>query len=193
MIDNLTTNHPENNGLSMTEDKKSSHAELRSIYVTFYKDLYYYGLKLSGSEEITRDCIQDMFLQFWMNENALSEVNSTKAYLLKCYRRRVISELTQNNNKKSRDAESGIRQENELIVDSIESDLIHEEDKKAKILKLIKAKDELTKRQKEILYLKFNLGYDYEMICEIMSIKYQSVRNLFSEAIKILQDKLTQD
>ena len=193
MIKNLTTNYPGNNALSMAEEKKSFHTDLKRIYVTFYKDLYYYGLKLSGSEEITRDCIQDMFLQFWMNENALSEINSVKAYLLKCYRRRVFLELARDNKKISRDAEPGIKPENELIVDSIESDLIHEEDKKAKLLKLIKAKDELTIRQKEILYLKFNLGYNYEMICEIMSIRYQSVRNLFSETIKILHDKLTQD
>lgn len=50
----------------------------------------------------------------------------------------------------------------------------------------------LTTNYSENNDLRFNLGYNYEMICDIMSIKYQSVRNLFCETIRILHDKMKQ-
>jgi len=49
----------------------------------------------------------------------------------------------------------------------------------------------LSKRQQEVLYLKFEEGLDYEQISKIMDLKYQSVRNLVSTAINKIKDHLT--
>ena len=46
--------------------------------------------------------------------------------------------------------------------------------------------DELSDRQKEILYLKYYSEMDYEEITQIMDMNYQSARNLVSRAIQKL-------
>jgi RNA polymerase sigma-70 factor (ECF subfamily) len=53
--------------------------------------------------------------------------------------------------------------------------------------KLAKAIDKLTKRQKEIIFLKFYSGLSYEEISEVTSIKNQSIRNITSNALKKLR------
>ena len=46
---------------------------------------------------------------------------------------------------------------------------------------------QLTPRQREIVYLRFFSGADYEEICEIMEIDYQSARDLLYRSIKKLR------
>jgi len=163
--------------------------DIQELYLVFYNDLFFYGLKLSGSEDVTKDCIQDMFLQFWANPESLKNVKSLKAYFLKCFRRRVLNHLADSKKLVNNDLVE-LKLINSLAVDPFESELIEKEHKNELIYKLISARKDLTIRQQEILYLKFNLGYNYDMICDIMDINYQSVRNLLSEAIRMLRHKI---
>jgi len=160
---------------------------LKELYFEHYQDLYYYGLKLSGSEEIAKDCIQDLFLQFWSDCEQLNHVISKKAYLLKCLRRRIFSFLMKE--KKFSSFEDDFEQ-NIPTVDSAEEEIFKIESDNLLERKLNKARKELSIRQQEVLYLKYSLGYPYSVICDIMDIKYQSVRNLLSESIKLLRTKL---
>ena len=50
--------------------------------------------------------------------------------------------------------------------------------------------EQLSNRQKEIIYLKFYNGLSYEEISAVTQLKYQSVRNLFSVALKELRKKI---
>lgn len=160
---------------------------LKELYHLHYHDLYYYGIKLSGSDETAKDCIQDLFMQFWSNSDLLDQVKSVKAYLLKCLRRRIFYQLGKDT--KSCDLNSVSGRNEQSCGSAEESFIIAESDHiLEKNLKI--ARESLTSRQQEILYLKYNLGYSYELICEIMEIKYQSVRNLLSEAIRALRIKL---
>jgi RNA polymerase sigma factor (sigma-70 family) len=166
--------------------------DLRNIYVTFYNDLYFYGLKISGSEDLTRDCIQDMFTQFWSNSESLCGVKSVRAYLLKCFRRRVIEQLNAEKRYLNNYLPEG-RYEYTGVAESHESDLVEQDRQNELTQRLLKATGELTARQQEILFLKFNLGYSYDSICDIMNIKYQSVRNLLSETVKYLRKTIEAD
>ena len=48
----------------------------------------------------------------------------------------------------------------------------------------------LSSRQKEAIFLRYHNGMEYDDICDIMDIGYQSVRNLISSGIKKLQKHL---
>lgn len=167
--------------------KEDSKLALKELYFEHYHDLYYYGLKLSGSIEISKDCIQDLFIQFWSDYSLLSHVKSKKAYLLKCLRRRIFLSMSQEN--KFSSIEDNFDQ-NIPTVSSPEDELFKIESEKIFQQKLVAAKKELSKRQQEVLYLKYGKGYPYSTICDIMDIKYQSVRNLLCEAVTLLRTKL---
>jgi DNA-directed RNA polymerase specialized sigma24 family protein len=78
----------------------------------------------------------------------------------------------------------------EQFISSAEESFINTESEHILENNLKIARESLTSRQQEILYLKYNLGYSNDLICEIMDIKYQSVRNLLSEAIRALRIKM---
>ena len=169
---------------NFNEDQKRA---LKELYFEHYNDLYYYGLKLSGSVEVSKDCIQDLFLQFWSNDDQLRHVRDIRAYFFKCLRRRIFSFLGKE--KKFSFFEDDHSQ-NLPSINSTEDELIKIESENILVQKLIKAKKELSLRQQEVLYLKYSQGYSYDIICDIMDCKYQSVRNLLSGAVKLLRTKL---
>jgi RNA polymerase sigma-70 factor (ECF subfamily) len=57
--------------------------------------------------------------------------------------------------------------------------------------KVFAAIEELSSRQKEIIYLKFHQNLGYEEVSEIMNINYQAARNLVYQAIKVLKKIIT--
>jgi RNA polymerase sigma-70 factor (ECF subfamily) len=56
---------------------------------------------------------------------------------------------------------------------------------------VVHAINQLSNRQKEIVYLKLYQQLSYEEVSEIMQINYQAARNLFYQAIKSLRELLS--
>ena len=56
---------------------------------------------------------------------------------------------------------------------------------------LQQALQQLSDRQREAVYLKYEKGLSYDEICTIMDINYQSARNLVATAIKSLRGIMT--
>ena len=71
--------------------------------------------------------------------------------------------------------------------DSAESNYIEEEKRLYRDKTIKEALDILTPKQREILYYRYICEFEYEQICEIMSIKYDSARKQVCRAIKELQ------
>ena len=70
---------------------------------------------------------------------------------------------------------------------SIEAQIIQRETDEHQLKKLSQVLNKLTKREREVIYLKFYQEMDYEQIAALMSINYQSVRNLIHTAISQLK------
>ena len=70
---------------------------------------------------------------------------------------------------------------------SIEDIIAAKELNEEQSARLKSAFDKLSTKQKEILYLRFYQGMDYEQIAEVLGMKYQSLRNAVSRAIKNLR------
>jgi RNA polymerase sigma factor (sigma-70 family) len=101
-------------------------------------------------------------------------------YLLKAFRRRLLKEIKKG--KKHFQLEESSQSEMEIIF-SIEEELIDEEERLEREQRILKALKELNPRLREVLYYKFNCGYDYDQICEIMSISYDSARQMASRSV----------
>src|SRR5688572_18306997 len=72
------------------------------IYETNYQDLFTYGFSICGDKELTKDCIQDLFLEIWNNQSHLTrEVNNVKSYLFTWLRRKISKELSRSAHTKS--------------------------------------------------------------------------------------------
>lgn len=152
----------------------------------FYTTLFDYGNKLCRDTSMVEDCIQDLFLEIWQRREYLSDTDHVKFYLLKALRRRIQSEQKDQQRWK-RDA----FEENSTVEFfgefSVETRIIQQESSDYQLKKLRKVLGKLTKREREVIYLKFYQEMDYEQIATLLSINYQSVRNLVYTAIRELK------
>ena len=150
-----------------------------------YQDLYHYGTRFTRDEELVKDCIQDLFLELWTNRLTISETSFVKYYLLKSLRRKLGRKIG-----RSRHTASWDELHFEALFNgspSIETSIIREEYLTGLARKMRKVLASLSKRQQEVIYLRFYVDADIEEIAEIMSLTRQSVYNLLHDALKKLK------
>jgi RNA polymerase sigma factor (sigma-70 family) len=159
------------------------------IFLAHYDDLYRYALRLTGDEELVKDCIQNLFQRLWQRRKALEAIAEIKPYLFAALRHHITDELRA---QKRRSAlQSDYPGEVELTVQhSPEDFLISQQLTSEQQSLLLGALKQLSNRHREALHLKFFDGLDYDRIAAIMELNQQSVRNLVHQAIKRLRQVL---
>lgn len=166
--------------------QKGDKGAYNTLVSLFYRTLYNYGTKLTPHTPVVEDCIQELFLDIWRRRTFLGATEHVKFYLLKALRRKIFLELKTLNKWPHQPLQEG--EELDFIGEfSVESQIIESETNDFHNRKLGSVLQKLSKRQREVIYLKFYQEMDYEQIAGMMSINYQSVRNLIHTAIKDLQ------
>jgi RNA polymerase sigma factor (sigma-70 family) len=167
------------------ELKKGKQSALIEIYKLSYAELYNYGMRISHNEELTRDCIHDLFTKLWSDKSTLKNADDPKPYMFRMLRWMIIDALKHY----SPFVETNDTELFDPII-SGEDILIQEEISKEQGEKLKSAIGRLSNRQKEIVYLRFYSGLSYDEISTVTAIKYQSIRNLLFRALKELRKEM---
>jgi RNA polymerase sigma factor (sigma-70 family) len=155
------------------------------LFRDHYPGLRQYGVRLNRDHNLVEDTIQDLFVELWQSKSGV-QVNSVKAYLFKALKFKIFKAI-----KKTLQTRS-LEEEIDMDFDlSHENLLISRADEIKRIEGLNKAIQELSNRQKEIIYLKIQQGLSYEEISDVMHLNYQVCRNLFSQALKSLRKLMT--
>lgn len=157
-----------------------------SIFKNYYSDLFNYGCKITDDRLLIEDCIQDLFIDLWRT-NGKAEILLLKPYFFRAFKFKLIRAISKSGKTTGLKEESA---ENEFEI-SHEMFLINNETNEELKQKVFKALDELSARQKEIIYLKFYQNMNYEEVSEIMNINYQAARNLIYQSIKVLKKIIT--
>lgn len=155
---------------------------LGQLFSRHYPDLFRYGSKICVDPALLEDCIQELFIELWQSKNA-PPILSVKAYLLKAIKYKLLKALHKR---------AGIHltpelPEHQFFEISHENFIIDKQDHAERTTRVLNALEQLSARQKEIIYLKFYQNLSYEEVSEIMNINYQVARNLLSQAIKALK------
>lgn len=150
--------------------------------------LIQYGSRFTKDATLVEDCLHDLFVYVWQNRQKLSDTDSIRNYLMVSLRRSIIKKV-----KKVSQSQNEINDHDTAFGTalSIEDILTQTEMDEEKAKRIKKAFEGLSARQKEAIYLKYYNDKDYEDICEILNISYQSARNLVSSGIKKLRDILS--
>eukprot|EP01024_Parvocaulis_polyphysoides_P006450 TRINITY_DN11728_c0_g1_i1.p1 TRINITY_DN11728_c0_g1~~TRINITY_DN11728_c0_g1_i1.p1 ORF type:complete len:192 (-),score=11.47 TRINITY_DN11728_c0_g1_i1:4-579(-) len=156
--------------------KNGEREALEYIINKYYSDLYYYGIKLSKNPEISEDCIQDMLITLWEKRNALQIIYNLKSYLFKSLKRRVVRVLAAE--KREEAHQENLKNILPEFLFSVEDKIIGKQQTQENKQKLISVLSKLSNRQKEIVYLKFYQGLNYDEIAEVMSLK-KTIRSQF--------------
>lgn len=169
--------------------KTGQKVAIEKIYYRYIDLLINYGLKFTPELTLVEDAVQDLFVILWNSREKLSDTDSVKNYLMGSLRNNLIR-LIQSQAKVSYQDDFNLVPFE--LVNNIEQDIIQGEKNSERNILLNHSMDQLSNRQKEAIYLKYYEGKEYEEICEIMNINYQSVRNLISTGIKSLKENIQQ-
>ncbi len=167
--------------------KAGDKGALEKIYRMHIDLLFKYGCRFSKNTQTVEDCIQDLFIELWKNRAGLGSTDSVTRYLLASLRRKVIKLQQKNSRWLITDPQQTYQFDLEIAVDQ---QLIDREIKAENVQRIEQALEKLSKRQKEAIYLKYYAGMDYEDICQVMDINYQSARNLISAGLKKIKENV---
>jgi len=162
---------------------------LSQIYHLHVESLFRYGKKFSSDSDLIKDTIQDLFFDLIRTRIKLGSTDHIYFYLIKAFRRKLFRTISETKKTRSSDNNEDAFLAN--IVYSVEEDWIQKEHLTKKEELIQKGLAELSPKQREILYYRFTCDFEYEQICEIMSMKYDSARKMVFRALKSLRENLT--
>ena len=156
-----------------------------ALFLRNYTHLYNYGRKLYNESDIVEDAIQDVFATIWQTKERLSMVSSVKAYLIISLRRQLLRLLQKKRMEDPvgdgiKDIVPNIEFSVEEVVLNSAHDALH--------TSLVEVLNQLPNQKKEVIYLYFYSGMDYEEIAQIMDLNIQTVRNYMSMALSRAKD-----
>jgi RNA polymerase sigma factor (sigma-70 family) len=176
--------------IQLWEDFKAGEKyALTQIYHLHVESLFRYGKKFSPDSDLIKDTIQDLFFDLIRTREKLGSTDHIYFYLIKAFRRKLFRSISEI--KKTQQSDNDENAFTANIIYSVEEDWIEKEHLTKKEEMIQKGLAELSPKQREILYYRFTCDFEYEQICEIMSMKYDSARKMVFRALKSLRENLT--
>lgn len=164
--------------------KAGDKSALSYIYCQHFHSLFQYGIRFKDDPEFVKDCIQDAFYQLMKAGRQLSTTDNIRYYLF-----RTLKNVIYKRFEKERKAQlSEILTFNAPF--SFEEEILEKENITNTEKVLAGALNNLSSRQREIIYLRYECEMEYEKICEIMNLKNDSARKLVFRAIKALREAI---
>lgn len=151
----------------------------------YYRDLFHYASKFTRDDGLVRDCIQEVFISLWERRETASAILSPRHYLLRAVKNKVLKALYK---KDQVTYPFDLPDEYDFFQEfDIEQLIIEKQLSEEKAQWLRQALSSLSKRQHEVIYLKFYQRLDHGQIAEQMDISRQSVYNLLHESLQKLR------
>ncbi len=161
---------------------------LSHIYHQNIRMLFRYGKKFSQDDDLIKDIIQELFFDLIRTRKNLGETNNITFYLMASFRRKLAKSV---NKKKQLVYQTHNGEMEAEIVYSAEHDIIGKEELTHREKTIKNALAELSPKQREILFYRYTCDFEYEQICEIMSLQYDSARKQVSRALKAMKKILS--
>jgi RNA polymerase sigma factor (sigma-70 family) len=158
-----------------------------TIYTRYYKKLYEYGMRRTEHEELVKDCIQELFIKLWTNRKNIRPTDNIKYYLLAALKNHLINA----GNVPGRQERGSLEEADHFKLDfTADTEYMRREHTDQQSLRLLEALQQLTGRQKEVIYLRYFEEMSYEDIAQLMDISVKGTYKLIYRALDALKEIL---
>ncbi len=165
----------------------NNYSFLEAVYNEYVDDLYHYGISLGFDSDVVMDAIHDVFLNLFSKNDSLEVIQNKKFYLIRSLKNNLINASKYIN----RTVNLTIQNDSVDNTSNAEDVLIREEIDESINRKITTLLNALTDKQREIIYLRYILEYDYDEIAAVLSITKGACRKLVSKAMqKLREDQL---
>ena len=151
--------------------------------------MFNYGYKIAGDRELVKDAIQELFIEIWQNRDRLSETDSIKPYLYKSLRRKLMRMKAKSQKhtfgKLSLEYDAQVTPSPEFIW-------IDEQQSQERTENLKAMLHTLSRRQQEIIFLRYFDELTCDQIAKVMDLSKQAVYNLIHKSIAQLKKYVNQ-
>lgn len=157
---------------------------LSHIYMENYDLLYDYGLRYTSDVKLVEDSIQEIFISIIKYREKIGKVKNLQGYLISSFRRQLF--LALNGTKRT----ISIDQMSDGFFDyfkSSDSDISIKEDLEYLHLTIHECMSNLTNKQKEIMFLRFERDIPYEEIATILNISVESCYKSIYRTVKTIR------
>lgn len=168
--------------------KRGDPDALSCIYEQHVQLLFRYGKKFTSDKELVKDTIQDLFFDLIRTRKNLGSTDSIKFYLIASFRRKLAISVK----KRPLQVDVDVEENSNAGLFCLPEQELREEMELSPREKMVEeGLKTLTPKQREILYYRYTCNFDYEQICEITSLKYDSARKQNFRALQSLKKWLS--
>jgi RNA polymerase sigma factor (sigma-70 family) len=154
------------------------------LYNKYIRSLYRYGLHFTSDGEAVKDCIHDIFTRLYKNRRHLAVPSNVKVYLFVSLKNSLLRYLHNNYMYEHEEMEDA----SFLLEPTVEDEYIDNEQfirQKEIIERMLSV---ISPRQKEIIYYRFIQELQWDEICKLMDLNYQSAQNLLQRALRKIRE-----
>ena len=164
--------------------KSGDKSALSYVYYQNFNSMFQYGMKFKDDREFIKDCIQDVFLKLIQAGEKLGPTENVRFYLFRALKNDIYKKI-------DKSKKNAMMEFLPFKFDAqffLEEELAEKENTSNNEIALLKALKNLSDKQREIIYLRYDCTMEYDQICEIMQLKNDSARKLLFRAIKSLRE-----
>ena len=164
--------------------RQDDEASFAAIHSQLFSGLFCYAMKMIKDEEVVDDLLQELFIKFWVKRKTIGEIQHVNAYFFRSVRSMVLNYIKSTSLKCDKLSRLPLMD----LEFSKEEIIIHKENDLEIRNKLLNAVNSLPKKQREMIYLRFYEGLEYNQIASVTGIRYQSVINHVYRATQSLRE-----
>lgn len=154
------------------------------LFKTYYNQLGDFIMRITESEPLTQEIVQDVFLKIWTNRISLIEVDCFKAYLLVVARNHAFNCLKQIARERSRNKEWVKTVLHQASINVDDNTIINTEDLVDEAVEL------LPPQQKKVYTLSRRYGMKQIEIATELNISLETVKKHMVLALRFLKNHL---
>jgi RNA polymerase sigma factor (sigma-70 family) len=169
--------------------RSGDYAAFTLLYNKYIRQLTQYGLKFLPDLPAVEDCLHDVFVWVWTNRQKLDIHYSVKSYLFKSVRTSMLHVLEKQNRLQPLQTgdEHAYPFELQLTPEAL---VLHNENRRLIRQQIEQVLLALTPKQKEVIYLRYYEGLNFEDIAQGMNLSVKACYKLMGRAIATLRENI---
>jgi len=169
--------------------RSGDYAAFTLLYNKYCEPLTQYGLKFISDLPAVEDCLHDVFVWVWTNRQKLNIHSSVKSYLFKSVRTAMLHWLQKQHRLQALHAGDEQAYPFELQL-TPETHFLDNEQRRLMRQQIERVLLTLTAKQKEVIYLRYYEGLNFEDIATNMNLSVKACYKLMGRALTTLRENI---